>query len=340
MTSNIRSKSAKERDATYAAPLKVKVRLCNKDKDEINEHEIFMGDLPLMTDTGSFVINGAERVIVSQLVRSPGIYYGIDHDKIGKELYSCTVIPNRGAWLEYETDSNDVFYVRVDRTRKVPVTVLIRALGYGTNAEIIDLFGEEPKLLASFGKDTSDNYQDGLLELYKKIRPGEPLSVDSAESLLNGMFFDPRRYDLAKVGRYKFNKKLHMKNRIVGQIPSEDIVDTSTGEILAEAGKAITKDQAIAIQNAAIPYVWIQTEERVEKVLSNLMVDLSAYVTFDPAEVGITELVYYPVLKEILEKAGDDEEALKQNSTQHPRARSEVHHEGRYPCFHQLQYAP
>ena len=301
----------KERDATYAAPLKVKVRLCNKDKDEINEHEIFMGDLPLMTDTGSFVINGAERVIVSQLVRSPGIYYGIDHDKIGKELYSCTVIPNRGAWLEYETDSNDVFYVRVDRTRKVPVTVLIRALGYGTNAEIIDLFGEEPKLLASFTKDTSDNYQDGLLELYKKIRPGEPLSVDSAESLLNGMFFDPRRYDLAKVGRYKFNKKLHMKNRIVGQIPSEDIVDTSTGEILAEAGKAITKDQAIAIQNAAIPYVWIQTEERVEKVLSNLMVDLSAYVTFDPAEVGITELVYYPVLKEILEKAGDDEEALK-----------------------------
>ena len=221
------------------------------------------------------------------------------------------MIPNRGAWLEYETDSNDVFYVRVDRTRKVPVTVLIRALGYGTNAEIIDLFGEEPKLLASFGKDTSDNYQDGLLELYKKIRPGEPLSVDSAESLLNGMFFDPRRYDLAKVGRYKFNKKLHMKNRIVGQIPSEDIVDTSTGEILAEAGKAITKDQAIAIQNAAIPYVWIQTEERVEKVLSNLMVDLSAYVTFDPAEVGITELVYYPVLKEILEKAGDDEEALK-----------------------------
>ena len=301
----------KERDATYAAPLKVKVRLCNKDKDEINEHEIFMGDLPLMTDTGSFVINGAERVIVSQLVRSPGIYYGIDHDKIGKELYSCTVIPNRGAWLEYETDSNDVFYVRVDRTRKVPVTVLIRALGYGTNAEIIDLFGEEPKLLASFGKDTSDNYQDGLLELYKKIRPGEPLSVDSAESLLNGMFFDPRRYDLAKVGRYKFNKKLHMKNRIVGQIPSEDIVDTSTGEILAEAGKAITKDQAIAIQNAAIPYVCIQTEERVEKVLSNLMVDLSAYVTFNPEEVGITELVYYPVLKEILEKAGDDEEALK-----------------------------
>ena len=208
----------KERDATYAAPLKVKVRLYNKDKDEMNEHEIFMGDLPLMTDTGSFVINGAERVIVSQLVRSPGIYYGIGHDKVGKELFTCTVIPNRGAWLEYETDSNDVFYVRVDRTRKVPVTVLIRALGYGTNAEILDLFGEEPKLLASFGKDTSDNYQDGLLELYKKIRPGEPLSVDSAESLLNSMFFDPRRYDLAKVGRYKFNKKLSFKFRLNGQV--------------------------------------------------------------------------------------------------------------------------
>ncbi len=302
----------KERDATYAAPLKVKVRLCNKDKDEINEHEIFMGDLPLMTDTGSFVINGAERVIVSQLVRAPGIYYGIDHDKIGKELYSCTVIPNRGAWLEYETDSNDIFYVRVDRTRKVPVTVLVRALGFGTNAEIIDLFGEEPKILASFGKDTSDNYQDGLLELYKKIRPGEPLSVDSAESLLNSMFFDPRRYDLAKVGRYKFNKKLHMKNRIVGQIPAEDVVDTSTGEILAEAGKAITKEAAIAIQNAAVPAIMIQTEERTVKVLSNMMVDLAAYVTFDPQEVGVTELVFYPVLSAILEKAGDDEEELKE----------------------------
>ncbi|MBR6614981.1 MAG: DNA-directed RNA polymerase subunit beta, partial [Lachnospiraceae bacterium] len=302
----------KERDATYAAPLKVKVRLCNKDKDEINEHEIFMGDLPLMTDTGSFVINGAERVIVSQLVRSPGIYYGIDHDKIGKELYSCTVIPNRGAWLEYETDSNDVFYVRVDRTRKVPVTVLVRALGYGTNAEIVELFGEEPKILASFGKDTSDNYQDGLLELYKKIRPGEPLSVDSAESLLNSMFFDARRYDLAKVGRYKFNKKLHFKNRITGHVLAEDVVDMTTGEILAEAGKTITKEQATEIQNAAVPYVWIQTEERTAKVLSNMMVDMAAYVTFDPAEVGVTELVFYPVLEAILEKAGDmSEEELK-----------------------------
>ena len=308
----------KERDATYAAPLKVKVRLCNKDKDEINEHEIFMGDLPLMTDTGSFVINGAERVIVSQLVRSPGIYYGIDHDKIGKELYSCTVIPNRGAWLEYETDSNDVFYVRVDRTRKVPVTVLIRALGYGTNAEITELFGEEPKLLASFGKDTSDNYQDGLLELYKKIRPGEPLSVDSAESLLNSMFFDPRRYDLAKVGRYKFNKKLHFKNRITGQILAEDVVDTTTGEILAEAGKAVTMEQAEAIQNAAVPYVWVQTEERNVKVLSNMMVDLAAYVGFDPEEAGVTELVFYPVLADILEKAGDmGEDELKAEIRRH-----------------------
>ena len=302
----------KERDATYAAPLKVKVRLCNKDKDEINEHEIFMGDLPLMTDTGSFVINGAERVIVSQLVRSPGIYYGIGHDKVGKELYTCTVIPNRGAWLEYETDSNDIFYVRVDRTRKVPVTVLIRALGFGTNAEILELFGEEPKLLASFGKDTSDNYQDGLLELYKKIRPGEPLSVDSAESLLNSMFFDPRRYDLAKVGRYKFNKKLHFKNRIVGHVLSEDVVDTTTGEILATAGTTVDKQLAVDIQNAAVPYVWVEGLERKQKVLSNLMVDLGAYVSFDPKDAGVTELVFYPVLEKILEDVGtEDEEVLK-----------------------------
>ena len=301
----------KERDATYAAPLKVKVRLYNKDKEEINEHEIFMGDLPLMTDTGSFVINGAERVIVSQLVRSPGIYYGIGHDKIGKELYTCTVIPNRGAWLEYETDSNDIFYVRVDRTRKVPVTVLIRALGYGTNEKILDLFGEEPKLLASFGKDTAESYEDGLLELYRKIRPGEPLSVDSAESLLNSMFFDPRRYDLAKVGRYKFNKKLHFKNRIKGQKLAEDVVDMTTGEVLAEAGTTVDKELAETLQNSAVPFVMIEGMERNYKVLSNQMVDLSAYVDFDPAEVGVTELVYYPVLKTILEEAGDDQDALK-----------------------------
>ena len=302
----------KERDATYAAPLKVKVRLYNKDKDEMNEHEIFMGDLPLMTDTGSFVINGAERVIVSQLVRSPGIYYGIGHDKVGKELFTCTVIPNRGAWLEYETDSNDVFYVRVDRTRKVPVTVLVRALGYGTNAEILDLFGEEPKLLASFGKDTSDNYQDGLLELYKKIRPGEPLSVDSAESLLNSMFFDPRRYDLAKVGRYKFNKKLSFKFRLNGQVLAEDVVDTTTGEIIAEAGTKLDKESAMKVQNSAVPFVWVEGISRKQKVLSNMMVELGAYVSFDPEEVGVSELVYYPALAPILEKAGDDEELLKE----------------------------
>ncbi len=229
--------ACKERDATYAAPLKVKVRLHNKETEEISEHDIFMGDLPLMTATGTFVINGAERVIVSQLVRSPGIYYGIAHDKIGKELYSSTVIPNRGAWLEYETDSNDIFYVRVDRNRKVPITVLIRALGVGTNQEILDLFGEEPKIVASFAKDASENYQDGLLELYKKLRPGEPLSVDSAESLINSMFFDVRRYDLAKVGRYKFNKKLAFRNRITGFTLAEDVVDVMTGEVVAEAGK-------------------------------------------------------------------------------------------------------
>ncbi len=298
----------KERDATYAAPLKVRVRLCNKDKDEINEHEIFMGDLPLMTDTGSFVINGAERVIVSQLVRSPGIYYGIAHDKVGTELYSCTVIPNRGAWLEYETDSNDIFYVRVDRTRKVPVTVLIRALGYGTNAEIVDLFGDELKLEKSFEKDPSTCYQDGLLELYKKIRPGEPLSVDSAESLLNSMFFDPRRYDLAKVGRYKFNKKLHFKNRIAGQTLAEDVVDTSTGEILASKGDVVDKQLAEDIQNAGVPFVWIQGEKKNHKVLSNMMVDLAAYVDFDPEEAGVTELVFYPALQNILaEVSGGDE---------------------------------
>ena len=306
----------KERDATYAAPLKVMVRLHNKETDEIKQHEIFMGDLPLMTETGTFVINGAERVIVSQLVRSPGIYYAIGHDKIGKTLYSSTVIPNRGAWLEYETDSNDVFYVRVDRTRKVPITVLIRSLGIGTNAEIIELFGEEPKILASIEKDPSDNYQDGLLELYKKIRPGEPLSVDSAESLINAMFFDPRRYDLAKVGRYKFNKKLALKNRISGFTLSEDVVDTSTGEIIAEAGTLVTREIADEIQNAAVPYVFVQTEERNVKVLSNMMVDLGNYIDIDPEELGIHERVYYPVLERILEENDDIEDikrAVKKN---------------------------
>ena len=298
----------KERDATYAAPLKVKVRLHNKENGEITTHEIFMGDLPLMTETGTFVINGAERVIVSQLVRSPGIYYSIAHDKLGKTLYSCTVIPNRGAWLEYETDSNDVFYVRVDRTRKVPITVLIRALGIGTNAEIIDLFGEEPKILASFTKDTSENYQEGLLELYKKIRPGEPLAVESAESLITSMFFDPRRYDLAKVGRYKFNKKLMLRNRIAGHKLAEEVVDITTGEIIAEAGTTVTKELADQIQNAAVPYVWIQGEERNIKVLSSMMVDIRSYVDLSEEELkklNVTELVYYPVLAKILDENED-----------------------------------
>ena len=308
----------KERDATYAAPLKVKVRLYNKETGDMSEHLIFMGDLPLMTETGTFVINGAERVIVSQLVRSPGIYYGIDHDKIGKKLYSCTVIPNRGAWLEYETDSNDVFFVRVDRTRKVPVTVLIRALGVGTNQEILDLFGEEPKILASFSKDPcltetdgQGSYEKGLLELYKKIRPGEPMTIDNAQSLIDAMFFDPRRYDLAKVGRYKFNKKLHFKNRINKQILAEDVVDPSTGEVLAEAGTKVNRELATQIQNAAVPYVYVQAEERNVKVLSNLMVDLKAYVDCDPEELGIRELVYYPVLAQLLEEYTDKEDLLE-----------------------------
>ena len=302
----------KERDATYAAPLKVKVRLYNKETDEINEHEIFMGDLPIMTATGTFVINGAERVIVSQLVRSPGIYYAIAHDKIGKELYSSTVIPNRGAWLEYETDSNDVFYVRVDRTRKVPITVLIRALGYGTNAEIVELFGEEPKILASFGKDTAESYQEGLLELYKKIRPGEPLAVDSAESLIMSMFFDPRRYDLAKVGRYKFNKKLALKNRITGQTAAEDIVSPITGEVLVEEGTVFTRELADKVQNAAVPFVWVKGEERNIKVLSSMMVDLESIVDVNAKELGVTELVYYPVLAQLLEETAGDIDELKE----------------------------
>ena len=302
----------KDRDTTYAAPLKVKIRLTNKDKDEINEHEIFLGDLPLMTDTGSFVINGAERVIVSQLVRSPGIYYTIDHDKIGKELFMSQVIPNRGAWLEYETDSNDIFYARVDRTRKVPITVLLRAFGLGTNTQIIDMFGEEPKIMASFAKDPSENYQDGLLELYKKIRPGEPLSVDSAESLLKAMFFDARRYDLAKVGRYKFNKKLHFKNRIKGHTLARDVVDENTGEVLAQADTVVDAQTATAIQNAAIPAVWIKGVEREVKVLSNMMVDIESYVPelTDPKSIGVTEQVYYPVLQKLLEE-NEGEELIK-----------------------------
>ena len=300
----------KERDLTYEAPVKIKVRLHNKEKEEITEHEIFMGNFPLMTETGTFVINGAERVIVSQLVRSPGIYYGIAHDKIGKRLFSCTVIPNRGAWLEYETDSNDVFYVRVDRTRKVPITVLVRALGVGTNEEILELFGDEPKILASFTKDTADNYQEGLKELYSKIRPGEPFSLDSAENLVTAMFFDPRRYDLAKVGRYKFNKKLALKNRIRNQILAEDVVDPFSGEILGQKGDKVTAEMADSIQNAAVPFVWIQTEERLVKVLSNMMVDITNFVDCEPRSLGITEQVYFPVPRQILEEYAENPEEL------------------------------
>ena len=303
----------KERDATYSAPLKVEVRLHNKETDTIKEHEIYIGDLPLMTDTGSFVINGAERVIVSQLVRSPGIYFTIDHDKTGKELYSSQVIPNRGAWLEYETDSNDIFYVRVDRTRKIPVTVLIRALGWGSNEQILEIFGEEPKLLATLEKDVSNDYKSGLLELYKKIRPGEPLSTDSASSLLQGMFFDVRRYDLARVGRYKYNKKLHFRNRLNGHILADDVVDVSTGEIIAEAGTTCNRAIATKIQNSGVPYVYVDAEGRRVKVLSNLMVDASEYLNLTEEEleaVGINELVYYPVLTQILEKGLEGDELM------------------------------
>ena len=309
----------KERDATYSVPLRVDVSLEHIDEDGnkplVTVNSVYMGDLPLMNDTGSFVINGAERVIVSQLVRSPGIYYDITKDKAGKPLFTSQVIPNRGAWLEYETDSNDVFYVRVDRTRKVPVTVFLRALGVGTNEEILEMFGPEPKLLATFEKDPSDSRERGLLELYKKIRPGEPLSVDSADSLLRGMLFDVRRYDLAKVGRYKFNKKLNFRFRLAEQVLAEDVIDQTTGEVLAEAGTVLTRNSAEALQDAAVPYVYVKTDEHGEekkvKILSNMMVDPNKYLPFDAAEAGITEKVYYPVLREILDMNLEGEELME-----------------------------
>lgn len=312
----------KERDATYAAALKVKARLYNKELDEIKEQEIFMGDFPLMTETGTFIINGAERVIVSQLVRSPGIYYASDFDKVGKKLLSATVIPNRGAWLEYETDSNDVFYVRVDRTRKVPVTVLIRALGIGSDAEIIELFGEEPKVLATIEKDVAKSYEEGLIELYKKLRPGEPPTVESSETLLRGMFFDPKRYDLAKVGRYKFNKKLALRNRVKGAVLAENVIDTMTGEVIAEAGMKLTLQLCDEIQNTGVPFIYIEQEEPEErkiKILTNQVVDIDPYLAeFDltGADLGIKEKVYYPVLMKILEEYDTVEEikaVIKEN---------------------------
>ncbi|NLL71288.1 MAG: DNA-directed RNA polymerase subunit beta [Epulopiscium sp.] len=306
----------KERDATYAAPLRVKVRLYNKELDEIKEQEIFMGDFPLMTDNGTFIINGAERVIVSQLVRSPGIYYDVSFDKLGKQLFTATVIPNRGAWLEYETDSNDIFSVRVDRTRKVPITVLIRALGVGTDAEIIELFGEEPKIMASIEKDSTKSYEEGLIEIYKRIRPGEPPTVESAQSLLTSMFYDPKRYDLAKVGRYKFNKKLALRNRIRDCILAEHVVDPSTGEIIAEVGERITLEMADAIQDTGVSYVWVDIDGHPVKILSNCVVDIEKHVDIDAKSIGIKEKVYFPVLEELMDTFSDPEElkkAIKQN---------------------------
>ena len=301
----------KERDITYEAPLRVKVRLFDENnKNDIKEHEIFMGKFPLMTENGTFVINGAERVIVSQLVRSPGIYYTISRDKTGKKLYSSQVIPNRGAWLEYETDSNDVAYVRVDRTKKVPISVFIRSLGLGTDEEIIESFGEEPKIQASFSKDPAKNYVDGLREFYTKVHPGEPFSVESAENFLNSMFFDARRYDLAKVGRYKFNKKLMFRNRIAGHVLAEDVVSEYSGEIIAKAGETVSQEVADRIQNAAVKSVVIQTEEKNVIVLSNLMVDITEWIDCEPKELGITELVYFPELIKIINEFSEKPEEL------------------------------
>jgi len=308
----------KERDATYATALKAKVRLYNKETEEIKEQEIFMGDFPIMTETGTFIINGAERVIVSQLVRSPGIYYDIEYDKVGKKLFTATVIPNRGAWLEYETDSNDVFYVRVDRTRKVPITVLIRAFEIGTDERIKELFGEDPKILASLEKDNTKSHEEGLIEIYKRIRPGEPPTVDSAKSLLNNMFFDPKRYDLARVGRYKFNKKLSFRNRIRNFVLAEDVIDKTTGEVIAEAGVRITPELADAIQDIGIESVSIIVphHEGPVKVLSNLTVNIEKHLDVNAEELGIKERVYYPALKELMEQYEDEEElkeAIKDN---------------------------
>ena len=299
----------KDRDATYCAPLKVKVRLINKETGEIKEQEVFMGDFPLMTEKGTFVINGAERVIVSQLVRSPGVYYALERDKTGKKLISSTVIPNRGAWLEYETDSNDVISVRVDRTRKQPVTVLLRALGIGTDAEIIELLGEDERLAATLEKDNTKTVEEGLIEIYKKLRPGEPPTVESASSLLNALFFDAKRYDLAKVGRYKFNKKLALCYRIMNKISAEDVVNPETGEVFVKAGEKISYEVAKNIQNAGINVVTLLVEdEKVVKVIGNNFVDIKSHVDFDIDELDIKEKVHYPTLKEILEAYSDEEE--------------------------------
>ncbi len=295
----------KERDATYAAPLRVKVRLINKETGEVKEQEIFMGDFPLMTPSGTFIINGAERVIVTQLVRAPSVYYTQEFDKLGKKLFASQVIPNRGAWLEYETDSNDIFHVRIDRMRKLPVTVLIRALGFGTDAQILELFGEDEHLHATIEKDTAKTQEDGLLEVYRRLRPGEPPTVESAQALLTNLFFDPKRYDLARVGRYKMNKKLRLFFRIPGHVAAENVVDEETGELLLEAGKTITKEDALALEKAGVNTVWIESEEKKTKVIANNMVDLSHYVDYNPRDYGINEMVCRDVLNEILEQFPD-----------------------------------
>ncbi len=297
----------KERDSTYAAPLKVKVRLLNKETGEIKEQEVFMGDFPLMTEQGTFIINGAERVIVSQLVRSPGVYYDMTVDKTGSKLFSATVIPNRGAWLEYETDSNNIIYVRIDKTRKLPITILARALGYGTDAEIIEFFGEDERLKATIEKDNTKTREEALLEIYKRLRPGEPPTVDSAESLIESLFFDAKRYDLSRVGRYKFNKKLAIHLRITNQIADQDIVNPQTGEILVQKGEKIDKDKAIEIQNCGINEVYIKIDDKSFKVIGNHFVDIHSLISFDISDLNIKEYVFYPVLKEILDNYADEE---------------------------------
>ena len=301
----------KARDVTYAKPLKVRARLQNKETGEVKENIIFMGDFPLMTDAGTFVINGAERCIVSQLVRSPGVYYHMDHDKTGKELYTNTVIPNRGAWLEYETDANDLFYVRIDKNRKIFITTFLRALGLGLDHEIIDYFGEDERLVATIEKDTTKNQEEALLEVYKRLRPGEPPTLETAQAHLDGLFFDPHRYDLSRVGRYKYNKKLGMADRLNGQILAEPVISPQ-GEFLADAGEKIDKIKAMEIEDAGVMFAFVDVDGNKVKVVSNGMVDIKKYVDFDCTPLGIREKVSYAVLAEILEKCGDDEEALKE----------------------------
>ncbi len=302
----------KERDVTYAAPLRVRARLINKETGEIKESEVYMGDFPLMTESGTFIINGAERVIVSQLVRSPGVYYGMNYDKTGKKLFNATVIPNRGAWLEYETDSNDIFYVRIDKNRKLPVTTFIRALGLGTDADILDFFGEDERIIATLAKDTAKTREEGLMEVYKKLRPGEPPTVESSQAHIDGLFFDARRYDLSKVGRYKYNKKLAIGGRLTGKVLSRPVANPVTGEIMAEAGETVTREKAQEIERSGVSCAWLDLDGREFKVISNGMVDLRDFLPFDLEELGIHEKVRFSVLQEIMENAAGEEEAIRE----------------------------